>query len=147
LANDDRGKLFLELMEEQFLSDIGLVVDEQRVTTQKTSIISAESAPAQGGRGDGCLCKQARWKRTIPGTDAEACLESGGIDAVILQDYDKGVLSPKVIDALIRAARERVGVPVLVDPKFRSFEGVQRRSNYVQAQLQGAGPGLAAGHQ
>jgi rfaE bifunctional protein kinase chain/domain len=47
-------------------------------------------------------------------------LESGGIDAMILQDYDKGVLTPRVISELISVA-ERVGVPILVDPKFRSF--------------------------
>ena len=40
IGDDNRGKLFLELMEEQNLSDIGLVVDEHRVTTQKTRIIS-----------------------------------------------------------------------------------------------------------
>ena len=40
IGDDDRGKLFLELMEEQNLSDIGLVVDDHRLTTQKTRIIS-----------------------------------------------------------------------------------------------------------
>lgn len=41
-------------------------------------------------------------------------------DAVILEDYNKGVLVPQVIEATIAMARER-GVPVVVDPKFRNF--------------------------
>jgi D-beta-D-heptose 7-phosphate kinase/D-beta-D-heptose 1-phosphate adenosyltransferase len=41
-------------------------------------------------------------------------------DAVILEDYNKGVLVPAVIEATIRIASER-GVPVIVDPKFRNF--------------------------
>ena len=40
IGDDIRGSLFLKLMEEQYLSDIGLVVDNHRITTQKTRIIS-----------------------------------------------------------------------------------------------------------
>ena len=41
-------------------------------------------------------------------------------DAVILEDYNKGVLVPAVIEATIRVAAER-SIPVIVDPKFRNF--------------------------
>ena len=33
-------------------------------------------------------------------------LESGGIDAMILQDYDKGVLAPRVISRADRGGRK-----------------------------------------
>lgn len=39
-------------------------------------------------------------------------------DVVVLEDYNKGVLSPPVIRAALAAASER-GAPVVVDPKFR----------------------------
>lgn len=41
-------------------------------------------------------------------------------DAVILEDYNKGVLMPAVITASIDAARARE-IPIVVDPKFRNF--------------------------
>jgi len=41
-------------------------------------------------------------------------------DAVVLSDYAKGVLTEDVCQQVIRAAR-RGGIPVLVDPKHRSF--------------------------
>src|SRR5580704_3520096 len=41
-------------------------------------------------------------------------------DAVVLSDYAKGVLTEDVCQRAIRAARRR-GIPVLVDPKQRSF--------------------------
>ncbi|MCC7053637.1 MAG: D-glycero-beta-D-manno-heptose-7-phosphate kinase [Gemmatimonadaceae bacterium] len=41
-------------------------------------------------------------------------------DAVILEDYNKGVLVPEVIERTIAMARAR-DVPVIVDPKFRNF--------------------------
>jgi D-beta-D-heptose 7-phosphate kinase/D-beta-D-heptose 1-phosphate adenosyltransferase len=48
------------------------------------------------------------------------CLERtlAEADALVLEDYNKGVLSPPVIRAALALAAER-GLPVVVDPKFR----------------------------
>jgi D-beta-D-heptose 7-phosphate kinase/D-beta-D-heptose 1-phosphate adenosyltransferase len=43
-----------------------------------------------------------------------------GMDAVVLSDYAKGVLTAELCEAVIRAART-AGVPVLVDPKTPEF--------------------------
>ncbi|HET6763166.1 MAG TPA: PfkB family carbohydrate kinase [Longimicrobiaceae bacterium] len=40
--------------------------------------------------------------------------------ALVLEDYNKGVLVPRVIRAAIEAA-EAAGIPTVVDPKFRHF--------------------------
>jgi rfaE bifunctional protein kinase chain/domain len=45
---------------------------------------------------------------------------AGGADAIVLEDYDKGVLVPAVIEAALDAAR-RHGIPVVVDPKAHRF--------------------------
>jgi rfaE bifunctional protein kinase chain/domain len=119
IGEDLRGRLILELLEEQLLSDIGLVVDNQRVTTQKTRIISGNQHLLRVDEEmDTFLNKrvQEQFLELI-----SSLLESGGIDAIIMQDYDKGVLTPRVISEVISAS-ERVAVPVLVDPKFRSFD-------------------------
>ena len=118
IGDDDRGRLFLELMGEQNLSDIGLVVDDQRVTTQKTRVISGSQHLLRvDEETDMFLSKriQSQFLELV-----NNLLESGGIDALIFQDYDKGVLTPRVISELISSS-ERVNVPVLVDPKFRCF--------------------------
>jgi len=41
-------------------------------------------------------------------------------DALVLEDYNKGVLVPRVIDLALSVARER-RIPVVVDPKYRNF--------------------------
>jgi D-glycero-beta-D-manno-heptose-7-phosphate kinase len=41
-------------------------------------------------------------------------------DALVLEDYNKGVLVPAVIRAALDAAA-RAGIPTVVDPKFRNF--------------------------
>ncbi|HEX2190452.1 MAG TPA: PfkB family carbohydrate kinase [Longimicrobiaceae bacterium] len=43
-----------------------------------------------------------------------------GADALVLEDYNKGVLVPAVIRTALEAA-ERAGIPSVVDPKFRHF--------------------------
>jgi D-beta-D-heptose 7-phosphate kinase/D-beta-D-heptose 1-phosphate adenosyltransferase len=43
-----------------------------------------------------------------------------GADALVLEDYNKGVLVPSVIHAALEAA-EAAGIPSVVDPKFRHF--------------------------
>jgi D-beta-D-heptose 7-phosphate kinase/D-beta-D-heptose 1-phosphate adenosyltransferase len=41
-------------------------------------------------------------------------------DALVLEDYNKGVLVPRVIDVAMQAARARK-IPIVVDPKYRNF--------------------------
>ncbi len=43
-----------------------------------------------------------------------------GADALVLEDYNKGVLVPSVIKSAIAAARKR-GIPIVVDPKYKNF--------------------------
>lgn len=43
-----------------------------------------------------------------------------GCDMVILSDYAKGMLSPKIVGEILKLAKER-GVRVLIDPKGRDF--------------------------
>jgi rfaE bifunctional protein kinase chain/domain len=57
--------------------------------------------------------------------DAQAIIDAlktriANADAVVLEDYNKGVLVPSVIRATIDGARA-AGKPVIVDPKFRHF--------------------------
>jgi D-beta-D-heptose 7-phosphate kinase/D-beta-D-heptose 1-phosphate adenosyltransferase len=49
---------------------------------------------------------------------AEAAVDA--CDALILEDYNKGVLVPAVIGAAMARAHAR-GLPIVVDPKFRNF--------------------------
>ena len=44
----------------------------------------------------------------------------GDADALVLEDYNKGVLVPAVITHAIAAARQR-RIPIIVDPKYRNF--------------------------
>jgi D-beta-D-heptose 7-phosphate kinase/D-beta-D-heptose 1-phosphate adenosyltransferase len=62
---------------------------------------------------------------THPAAEESALLErtlglASGADAIVLSDYAKGTLSPELCRSVIDSGRRR-GIPVLVDPKDRSF--------------------------
>jgi len=113
IGDDDRGKLILELMEEQLLSDVGLVVDDHRVTTQKTRIISGNQHLLRVDEEMDIFLNKRVQEEFIE--LISSLLESGGIDAIIMQDYDKGVLTPRVISEVISAS-ERVAQAVSCVP-------------------------------
>jgi D-beta-D-heptose 7-phosphate kinase/D-beta-D-heptose 1-phosphate adenosyltransferase len=97
------------------LSD-GRIVSATRPTTRKTRYLAAhqqlvrvdeESVAPLDGDEEAALT--AAVERSI-----------GAADAVILSDYSKGVLTPKVAAAAIARAR-MAGIPVYVDPKGHDF--------------------------
>jgi rfaE bifunctional protein kinase chain/domain len=95
--------------------DSGLVSVE-RPTTTKTRVVA---------RAQQLLRFDEEEDADLSGTDADrlAAAAERAVDAahaVVLEDYNKGVLTPLLITAVIRRARER-NVPVVVDPKYRHF--------------------------
>ncbi len=94
----------------------GLVVDGSRPTTLKTRIVAHHQQVVRADR-----------ELATPATGAvEAALLSAvrgalpACAAVIVSDYSKGVITPRIMRGLVRAARA-IGVAVLVDPKVGHF--------------------------
>jgi len=102
------------------LRDIGAPLDSlitvDRPTTTKTRIVArSQQVVRVDEEDDGDLegDEVARLIRAV-----EAAVERA--DALILEDYNKGVLVPRVIEAAMRTARDK-GIPIVVDPKYRNF--------------------------
>ena len=92
-----------------------LVVDRSRPTTRKVRFVSEHYSTPSAARRLGAAAKPV-----APTIEAElidlvaAMLPRVG--AVVISDYAKGVLTPRVIRAVIDGAR-KLGKPVMVDPK------------------------------
>ena len=96
--------------------DTSTLVRVARTTTTKTRIIArAQQLARVDEEEDGDLTGHEA--DLIVETVARAVEQA---DAVVLEDYNKGVLTPTVIRESVRLARAR-GVPVIVDPKYRNF--------------------------
>ncbi|KZK74755.1 MAG: RfaE bifunctional protein [Pelodictyon luteolum] len=115
-GEDQDRELLLGLFENMGLSRKGLISDPARPTTCKTRILSQnhhitrvdfEKRDEINEKTAGSIMEA--FNAIIPETDA-----------VVLEDYNKGVLSLELITALIASAKSH-GVPVLVDPKLKNF--------------------------
>jgi D-beta-D-heptose 7-phosphate kinase/D-beta-D-heptose 1-phosphate adenosyltransferase len=115
LGRDAAGTVVRELLN-RLGTDGRALVAVTRPTTTKTRVVA---------RAQQVVRVDEEEDQDISGAEVDALLEAveravQDADAVILEDYNKGVLIPSVIDAAMRAAAAR-RIPVVVDPKFRNF--------------------------
>lgn len=114
VGEDPAGRTLAAMLSEIGSADALLRVD--RCTTQKTRVLA---------RSQQLVRIDEEEDQSLGADDVERLLSLVGTtvaaaDAVILEDYNKGVLVPSVIRAAIDAASAR-GIPIVVDPKYRNF--------------------------
>jgi D-beta-D-heptose 7-phosphate kinase/D-beta-D-heptose 1-phosphate adenosyltransferase len=94
----------------------GLVADPERSTTIKTRFLAHNQQLLRVDRERRAMPEGAVRDRLAEAARAAAA----EADAVILEDYGKGVLSPEVIAAALQGAKKS-GAPVVVDPTGRDY--------------------------
>lgn len=112
----DSGGDRLRDMLAEIAADCGSLVDVERPTTTKTRIVA---------RSQQVVRVDEEEDADLDGDEVERLIEAvadavGAANALVLEDYNKGVLVPRVIQESIRIARAR-GLPIVVDPKYRNF--------------------------
>ena len=124
IGNDDSGAEYLRLMKKAHLSTEGIIIQKHRPTTIKTRVISSGQQ----------LMRVDEETETAIDTDIQLKLfstiteiiETSTVDAIVFEDYDKGVLSQKLITDVIALANKN-NIPTTVDPKryhFTDYKGV-----------------------
>jgi D-beta-D-heptose 7-phosphate kinase/D-beta-D-heptose 1-phosphate adenosyltransferase len=118
VGSDDAGRALTDALAAHPLIERCLVVDAARHTTRKVRFVSEHHSTH---------LLRADWEVAAPVDAAiedalighlKAALPQAG--AVVLSDYAKGTLTPRVIRAAIDAANA-AGKPVVVDPKGRDY--------------------------
>lgn len=118
VGNDDAGGALTKALAAHPLIEFELVIDPARQTTRKVRFVSEHHsthllrADWESAGGINAAAEDA-----LIGHALKAMPRAG---AVVLSDYAKGALTPRVIRAVIDAAN-RLGKPVIVDPKGRDY--------------------------
>jgi len=118
IGNDDPGCKFYELMRKSELETDGIMVDNKRQTTIKTRIICDNQHLLRIDEEMDSNLGEALEKEFV--AHIINLLAENPINAIVFEDYDKGVITPYVIEKTVEAANEK-GIPTLVDPKKRNF--------------------------
>ncbi len=106
----------LELLEESHIEGDGLVRSQTRPTTIKTRIIGDNQHIARVDKEITAYADESERKALKARID----LLLRSAEAVIIEDYNKGVLTPGVIEYTTQQCRLN-DIPVFVDPKFTNF--------------------------
>ena len=116
IGEDSSGTDFLNLLNEHRLPTEGVLQSKQRVTTIKHRILSGHQHMLRVDQEDNSSLKPEESKELLKLVKqlAPTC------QAVIFEDYDKGVLGEQLIREIIDYANE-IGIPTIVDPKKRNF--------------------------
>ncbi len=117
IGTDPEGNELNALFNKRGISLDGIITSPHRKTTVKTRIISSKQQMLRIDSED----IHPLSAEIEEGLQSKiTTLLSSGIDAVIMEDYNKGVLSKNTIRFIIDNARE-AGVPVAADPKREHF--------------------------
>ena len=118
VGEDDAGNMLAARLRSEPLIQPHLALDRSRPTTRKVRFVSEHHSTH---------LLRADWELAAPiGRETEDAVLEQALAAlphsasVVLSDYAKGLLTPRVIRALIEAAR-KLGKPVIVDPKGKDF--------------------------
>ncbi len=118
VGDGSKGDVFRSALKENGFTTEGIIDSPERMTTVKTRVIS---------QGHHLLRIDEEITTPLSSTDerhlldcVKAILERQKVDVIIFEDYNKGVLTERVISTVLNWAKER-GIPTAVDPKKDNF--------------------------
>lgn len=118
VGNDSAADKFKGLLQDENLTDKGIINSKERITTVKTRVIGNKH---QVIRVDSEVETPLSDKENSAlSNKIKSILDSEKIDVVIFQDYDKGVITESLIEDIITFCNKK-NIPTTVDPKKRNF--------------------------
>ncbi len=119
ITGDDRdGNVLLRLLSENGIETYNILRDRKKMTTVKTRLMANGQHVLRIDE-ENTTTVNSKVERAIIEIFYEI-LEEKHIDAIIFQDYDKGLLSETLIWTIIEKATEN-NIFISVDPKFNNF--------------------------
>ena len=123
IGRDETGKKLLNLLTNSGIDTSNIITSKSRITTSKTRVLSKNHQ---------MIRFDEEIQTSISDREADSLyafiakqFQSNKFDAVIIEDYNKGVLTESLIEVLMTLFHKK-NIPVLVDPKknnFFSFDG------------------------
>jgi rfaE bifunctional protein kinase chain/domain len=117
-GNDDYSRELIRILREKGIKNNHFIFSDERSTTVKTRIFDEDK---QVMRYDEEITDDiSKQEEELLLSKLNEILRKEKIDVIILQDYNKGVLTKKVIKQTLLLAT-KLNIPVCVDPKEKNF--------------------------
>lgn len=118
IGDDDSGQIYNKLLVKREMTNEGIIQSPERITSVKTRVIGNHQHLLRVDEEITGFLSEDLEDQLLEKT--KNIINKQHIDAIIFQDYDKGVLTAQIIQTISKIAREK-NIPTLVDPKKRSF--------------------------
>ena len=116
VGNDAMGRELVHMLEKMNSPSHGLVVEDRRPTTIKTRVVAHSQQVVRVDREESEPVTEA----SIEGIITTVEEQTGSIDAIVVSDYGKGVVTRSLMDGLRSLGQD--GQPILaVDPTVRNL--------------------------
>ena len=116
VGNDAMGRELVHMLEKMNSPSHGLVVEDRRPTTIKTRVVAHSQQVVRVDREE----SEPVTKASIKGIITTVKEQTGSIDAIVISDYGKGVVTRSLMDGLRSLGQD--GQPILaVDPTVRNL--------------------------
>jgi D-beta-D-heptose 7-phosphate kinase/D-beta-D-heptose 1-phosphate adenosyltransferase len=122
IGDDDRGAILKSELDQKGVDTSGILVDGSRPTTLKTRVVAGHQQVVRIDKEKTEPLAEAMIQRMI-GRITEMVKK---VDAVIIEDYGKGVITPRLLQRIVPLAK-RGNKIISVDPKeehFRYYRGI-----------------------
>jgi D-glycero-beta-D-manno-heptose-7-phosphate kinase len=121
VGNDHIGSVLSDLVRDAGFDGNGLVVDASRPTTVKTRVIAQGQHVVRIDNESKSPCSAQLRQQLVDIIRKQI----SSLDGIIIEDYNKGVVSKEVIEDVIALARQHRKI-ITVDPKFDNFLDYKR---------------------
>lgn len=118
VGKDEKGNLFLDTMKKAGMNTEGIYQSSARTTTTKTRVIGNQQQILRVDQEISDNLNTEDRKQLI--NKIKLIITSYPIHAMIIEDYDKGLLSENNLHEIISIAKTN-NIPVAVDPKKQNF--------------------------
>lgn len=116
IGSDLYGLNFIDNLSENKINVENIIVDKKRPTTVKTRILASNQHVVRFDKESSKDIDRKTEDKILTLIEKKI----SGVDAVIFQDYNKGLLTPNIIKSVIKMAYEKK-VITAVDPKFKNY--------------------------
>ena len=119
IGNDLQGEVFLKLLKDLGLRQDGICRSDDRMTTTKVRIVGNKMQMLRIDEETEADLNENETRQFLE--KIEQIITTEKIDVIIMEDYNKGVLTAEVISRVISLANMH-GIPTSVDPKKKNFD-------------------------
>jgi len=116
IGDDNYGAIFSSLLNDSKISADGILIDNSRPTTIKTRVIADSQHVVRIDKESKEYLNSKMEEKVFDYVKKNI----NDLDGIILQDYNKGVLSESLITKIVSEANEKNKL-ITVDPKFENF--------------------------